>query len=265
MSPISIVVNGALGKMGQAMCLGLAQGPDTTVVGGADIMAKSDRLTVPGLKGDMLLAKSVQELLGKTKADVLVEFSTADAVIPAVRAAARKGTAFVVGTTGLNDAAIKELESIATKNKVGGMAASNFALGGVLMMHLSAIAAKYAEYAEIVETHHETKIDAPSGTSITTARMMSKARGKPFTRNVPDKTTIAHTRDGEVDGITIHSLRLPGKMAHQEVIFGMLGQTLSIKHDQIGREGFVPGVALAAKYVAANKGFIFGLDRILGL
>ena len=265
MSPINVIVNGALGKMGQAMCAGLGKGPETAVVGGADIMAKNDRVLIPGMPSEIALAKSVEELAGRIKADVLVDFSTADAVLPAVRAAAQKGLSFVVGTTGLSDAAVKELEAIAVKHNVGGMAASNFALGGVLMMHLAQIAAKHADYAEIIELHHETKVDAPSGTSITTARMMAKARGKPFERNVPHKVTVPHTRDGHVEGVTIHSVRMPGKMAHQEVLFGMLGQTLSIKHDQINRDGFVPGVLLAVNHVAAHKGFIFGLDRLLGL
>jgi 4-hydroxy-tetrahydrodipicolinate reductase len=265
MSPISVIVNGALGKMGQTMCAGLGKGPDTAVAGGADIMAKSNCVMISGLPGELPLATSVEEIAGRVKANVLVDFSTADAVLPAVRAAAQKGLSFVVGTTGLSDAAVKELEAIAVKNKVGGMAASNFALGAVVMMHLAQLAAKHFDYAEIIETHHETKIDAPSGTAKTTAEMMARARGKAFQRNVPHKVTVPHTRDGEVAGITIHSVRLPGTMAHQEVIFGHLGQTLSIRHDTINRDCYVPGVLLAVKHVAANKGFIFGLDRLLGL
>ncbi|MBM4404791.1 MAG: 4-hydroxy-tetrahydrodipicolinate reductase [Chloroflexi bacterium] len=265
MSPVTVIVNGALGKMGQTMCAGLGKGPDTAVVGGADVMAKSERVMIPGLPGELPLARSVDELLGKVKASVLVDFSTADAVLPAVRAAAQKGVSFVVGTTGLSDATLKELEAISAKHKVGGMAASNFALGAVVMMHLAQLAAKHFDYAEIIETHHETKIDAPSGTAKTTAEMMSRARGKPFKRNTPEKVAIQHTRDGQLDGVTIHSVRLPGTMAHQEVIFGHLGQTLSIRHDTINRDCYVPGVLLAVKHVAANKGFLFGLDRLLGL
>jgi 4-hydroxy-tetrahydrodipicolinate reductase len=141
--------------------------------------------------------------------------------------------------------------------------APNFALGAVLMMHLSRLAAKYFDYAEIIELHHHLKADAPSGTALSTARMMAEARGKPF--DVPEQKQAASSRGAQVEGVAIHSVRLPGLLAHQEVILGGPGQTLRIRHDTISRECFVPGVIIAIKKVIGHKGLIYGLDALLGL
>lgn len=262
---IRVVINGALGKMGQAVGAGLAKAPGLEVVGGADIAARASSYALSATSPAIPLARSVDELLGKVQANVLVDFSRADATLPAVRAAASRKVSFVVGTTGHPPDVLKALEALTAEHGVGGMVAPNFALGAVLMMHLSQQAAKYFEYAEIIELHHEEKIDAPSGTAKATAEMMGRARGKPFKRNVPEKESVRGARDAHVDGITIHSVRLPGQMAHQEVIFGIAGQTLRIRHDQIDRNGFLPGIEMAVRHVAAHKGFVFGLDTLMGL
>jgi 4-hydroxy-tetrahydrodipicolinate reductase len=170
----------------------------------------------------------------------------------------------VIGTTGLTADDIGEIERLAVANKIGFVVAPNFALGAVLMMHLAKIAGKYLDHAEIIELHHDRKVDAPSGTSNLTARAMVEARGKPFlTPAVPGEA--AASRGQSVGGVNIHSVRLPGLMAHQEVILGGDGQTLRIRHDQISREAFMPGVILAIKEVVKRPGLIYGLDNLLGL
>jgi 4-hydroxy-tetrahydrodipicolinate reductase len=148
--------------------------------------------------------------------------------------------------------------------KIGIVLAPNFALGAVLMMHLAKIAGQYFDHAEIIELHHDRKADAPSGTARMTARSMIEARGEPFLPPaVPGEDSPSRgIGDG---GINIHSVRLPGLMAHQEVILGGDGQTLRIRHDQISREAFMPGVILAVKEVVKSRSFIYGLDKLLGL
>jgi 4-hydroxy-tetrahydrodipicolinate reductase len=133
------------------------------------------------------------------------------------------------------------------------------------MIHMAKIASRFFDSAEILELHHDRKVDAPSGTALTTASEMRAARGKPFDRNVPDKETLASTRAAEIDGVTIHSVRLPGLVAHQEVVFGGLGQTLTIRHDTTGRDSFMPGVLLAAEQVMRRRELVRGLEALVGL
>lgn len=265
MAAIRVLVNGALGKMGQTVMAGLAREPDMAIAAGADIGATSDRVAVPGTAQTVPLGKRVDGLVPGCGASVLVDFSTADAALPAVRSATMHGLHFVVGTTGLKAEWVDEMEALARKYGVGGVVAPNFALGAVLLMHLAQKAAPYFEHAEIMEMHHETKIDAPSGTAAATAHLMAQARGRPFERNVPQVEAVAGTRAGAVEGVTIHSLRLPGAMAHQEVIFGLAGQTLSIRHDTINRDCYIPGIAMAVRHVVAHKGLVRGLDKLMGL
>ena len=156
------------------------------------------------------------------------------------------------------------METLTKTKKVGIVAASNFALGAVLMIHLSKLAGKFFDHAEIIELHHDKKLDAPSGTANTTAKAMVEARGKAFLP--PSAQGAASASRGEVTGnINIHAVRLPGLMAHQEVIFGGAGQTLTIRHDTINRECYMPAVLLAVKEAAKNKKYIYGLDNLLGL
>ena len=145
------------------------------------------------------------------------------------------------------------------------MVASNFALGAVLLMHFARIGARYFDHAEIIELHHDQKADAPSGTALTTARMMRESRGADLTRPPPPSTTLEGVRGGVLGGVHIHSVRLPGLVAHQEVIFGGLGQTLTIRHDSISRESFVPGVLMAVSEVVKRQDLVTGLEGLLGL
>jgi 4-hydroxy-tetrahydrodipicolinate reductase len=182
-----------------------------------------------------------------------------------VKAALDAGVRMVIGTTGLSSNLLADLESGCKEKGLGAVAASNFAIGAVLMMHLARIVARHLDHAEIIELHHDQKADAPSGTAIATAQAMLAGRGRPFQRPSTQKETVPGTRGGQMDGISIHSVRLPGLVAHQEVIFGGTGQTLSIRHDSTGRESFMPGILLATKEVMNYSELVRGLDALIGL
>jgi 4-hydroxy-tetrahydrodipicolinate reductase len=263
MKPIRVIVHGALGRMGQTLVGALCRQPDMKIVGAVDSKATEDYLTLPDGSGRISLSPKLEPVLTEAKPEVIVDFTTAEAVMPAVRLAAKSGVNLVIGTTGLSAENIKEIESLAKAHKIGAVVAPNFALGAVLMMHLARIAGKHLDYAEIIEMHHEGKIDAPSGTALSTARAMAKARGKPF--STPEAGKKLASRGEQVEGVTIHSVRLPGLMAHQEVILGGEGQTLRIRHDQISREAFMPGVMLAIREAVKQKGLTYGLESLLGL
>ncbi len=203
-------------------------------------------------------------MLDAVTADVLFDFSIAPAAMTAVRAAAARGVNLVIGTTGLSETEVDEIGRLAADAGIGAIWAPNYAIGAVLMTHLAAIAAKYLDHAEIIELHHDRKVDAPSGTALNTAREMARARGRPFLRP-PGEKGGQESRGQIVEGINLHAVRLPGLSSHQEVIFGALGQTLSIKHDTIGRESYMPGVLLAIKEVVNRKGLVRGLPALLGL
>lgn len=264
MKPIKIIIHGASGKVGKELVNTLSSASDMQLVGAVDLNAKEDTLLLPDGAGEIPFSTDLNEILGKCPADVMVDFTIARATMPAVRLAAAKGINLVIGTTGLTAEEVAEIEQITKANKIGAVLAPNFALGAVLMIHLARIAARYMDYAEIIELHHHLKADAPSGTAKLTAKSMSEAKGKPFSKP-PDEKSTRESRGLEVDGVLIHSVRLPGLMAHQEVILGTSGQTLSIRHDTINRECYMPGVILAIKKVVKNQGFIYGLDALLNL
>jgi 4-hydroxy-tetrahydrodipicolinate reductase len=262
MKPIRVAVHGALGKMGQTLVDALCREPEMQIVGATDIKATQDHLTLPDGSARIPLSKELDSILNSCKPEVVVDFSNAKAVMPLVRLAAERGVNLVIGTTGIAAEDIKEIDRLAKAKGVGIVVAPNFALGAVLMMHLAKIAGKYLDFAEIIELHHERKLDAPSGTALATAKAMAQARGKPFLTPAGERTD---SRGKQVEGISIHSVRLPGLLAHQEVILGGAGQTLSIRHDTSGRECYMPGVMLAIKEVTKKKGLIYGLDSLLGL
>ncbi len=262
MNSIKIVIHGALGKMGQEVIKAVSNEPGMQVVGAVDKEVAKDTLSLPGNAGTVSLSANLDQILTSSKPDVLVDFSTAKATMPAVRIAVKQGVNLVIGTTGLTADDVKEIEQLAMANQVGAVVAPNFALGAVLMIYLAKIAAKYFDYAEIIELHHHLKADAPSGTALSTARLMAAARGKPFSD--PDKKSF-DSRAQKVEGITLHSVRLPGLMAQQEILLGAPGQTLSIRHDAMSRECFMPGIIMAIREVVKSKKFIYGLDALLGL
>lgn len=259
MSAIKVIVHGALGKVGREVVQAVATNPATVLVGAVDIKASAKSLSIPESPESVLLSNSLTDLLKAIQPDVMVDFTLYQAALPAFRTAAKSGINIVSGTTGFSPADLSEIDKLAKDNHVGIVVAPNFALGAILMMHLAKIAAQYFDYAEIIELHHHLKADAPSGTSLLTAKEMAQSRGKPFV--VP----TGQTTGKQVEGITIHSVRLPGLMAHQEVLFGIAGQTLSIRHDTINRECYMPGVMLAIKNVIHHPGFTYGLDKLMNL
>ena len=265
MAAIRVVVQGAQGRMGQVILSGLCREPDMEVVGAAEVAVTTQYLPLHNGTGQIPFSSDLQYLLSQSHPDVLVDFSVASATMAAVPVAAKQGVNLVIGTTGLSSHDIAEIERIAKESNVGVVVAPNFALGAVLLMHLAQIAAKHFDYAEIIELHHNQKVDAPSGTALATARLMAEARGSPFLHATAQKETLSGTRGGESEGVTIHSVRLPGLQAHQEVLFGAPGQTLSLRHDALSRECYLPGIIMAIKEVVKHKGLIYGLDRLLGL
>jgi 4-hydroxy-tetrahydrodipicolinate reductase len=262
MKPIKVAVYGALGRMGQTLVDALCREPDMQLVGAVDVKATEDKLALPDGSGEVPLSPKLEDILTAAKPEVLVDFSVAAAVMPAVRLAAERGVNLVTGTSGLTPDNIKKIERLAKARGVGVAVVPNFALGAVLMAHLAKIAGKYFDYAEIIELHHHLKVDAPSGTALATARAMAKAKGKPFA--TPEGKASAG-RGEQVEGISVHSVRMPGLLAHQEVLLGGAGQTLKIRHDQISREAFMPGVMLAIRGVVKCKGLVYGLETLLGL
>ena len=264
MKAIKVVVQGAQGRMGQEVLGALCREPETQVVGAVELNVSEDYLRLPDGSGTIPFSSNLDNILASCQADVLVDFTIAQAIMPAARIAAKRRVNLVIGTTGLTTDNTEEMERLSKDNKIGVVVAPNFALGAVLMMHLSRIAAKYLDYAEIIELHHHLKVDSPSGTALSTAKAMAEARGKPFSRP-PEPVKKSSSRGEEVEGVAIHSIRLPGLMAHQEVILGAAGQTLSIRHDTISRECYMPGVILAIKEVVKRQGLIYGLDTLLNL
>ena len=263
MKPIKVVVNGALGRMGREVINTLCHEPEMQVVGAVELQVTEDYLPLPDSSSVVPFSSNLDYILTSCQPDVLVDFTTAQATMPAVRIATKQGVNLVIGTTGLTADELTEIERLSIACRVGAVVAPNFALGAVVMMHLAKVAAKYFDYAEIIELHHSRKADSPSGTALSTAKAMAKAKGKPF--YLPEQRKPSNSRGEQVEGVAIHSVRLPGLMAHQEIILGGPGQTLSIRHDTINRECYMPGVMLAIKKVVKHKGLIYGLDKLLGL
>jgi 4-hydroxy-tetrahydrodipicolinate reductase len=226
--------------------------------------AQGEAIDLPG-GGSAPLSADPPALLDRVKPDVIIDFTNAEWTPLVARAALERGVRLVVGTTGLPEKWIKQFEKECRECGVGAVIAPNFAVGAVLMIAMAKIASRFFDAAEIIELHHDKKVDAPSGTALATAQGMLEARGKPFERNVPDREPLPGARAAETGGITIHSVRLPGLVAHQEVILGGQGETLRIRHDTIGRDSFMPGVLLATREVMRRRELVLGLEALFGL
>ncbi len=266
MSPeITVAVNGALGRMGSTVLTAVTAESGVMPVGGVDIAASSDSVTIAGTSVSVPLASSLSELFSTTKPDVIVDFTNGEAAKTSILTCIEAGVRVVSGSTGLSPEDLIEIEQQASSKEVGVISASNFALGGVVLMHLAGIASKYFDYADLLESHHEMKVDAPSGTALSIAESMIEGRGSGFDQNVADLQTLEGTRGGDFQGINVHSARMPGRVARHEVVFGALGQTLTLIHDSINRESFMPGVMLAVKHVVGQQELVVGLASVLGL
>jgi len=259
-----ILISGS-GKMGRTIIDAVDAEPDLTPVGVVDGLARPGSWPLAS-GGTVPLFDDAAAACDATTPDVVIDFTNAAWTPKLTAAALPRGVRPVIGTTGLPPSYVDDLARECRERGVGGLIAANFAIGAVLLMHMAKVAARFFDAAEIIELHHAQKVDAPSGTAIATARAMLEGRGgRPFERNVPESEPVAGAREAAVDGITVHSVRLPGLVAHQEVLFGGLGQTLSIRHDTIGRESFMPGVLLAAREVMQRRELVVGLDALVGL
>ena len=252
---IKILVSGALGRMGRTVIDAVQNDSELELVGAVDIFDGE----ISGMKVETDLITAIE----KFQPDVMVDFTRPDSVFKNVMIALDKKVSPVVGTTGLTDEQKNLIRESAEKNNTPAFIAPNFAIGAVLMMLLSQKVAKYLPDVEIIELHHDKKLDAPSGTALLTAKMIAEVRNKHIQGNPDEKENLEHVRGADYEGMKIHSVRLPGYVAHQEVIFGGLGQTLTIRHDSTGRDSFMPGVLLACKKVRGLKGLTVGLDKIL--
>lgn len=259
--PIRVAICGIRGRMGQEILSGLSGDPEIAIVGGCDprpASATDPPASVP-------VAASLDELVGSLEADVVVDFTTAEAARSNAATALAHGSSVVIGTTGLSEADLDELDATARAAHLGALVAPNFAIGANLLLHFAKIAGQFFDAAEVIEIHHDAKIDAPSGTALMIAREMRDARGKAFAGDNVSKYVVEGARGGTHADLHIHSLRLPGFVATHEVIFGGTGQSLTIRHDSIGRDSFVPGVLYAVKHMAGKVGLVRGLDEFMGL
>ena len=262
--PIKVLVSGT-GKMGRQVMEAVCAEPDLEPVGALSRVAGEEYLSLPDGSGLVPFGADPAAFFTRTRPDVVVDFTNAERTPQVAREALEAGARLVIGTSGLSEAFLHELGRECRQRKLGAVVAANFALGAVLMAHLARVAARFFDYAEIIEMHHEGKADAPSGTAIATARKMADGREAPFQRPPTQRETIEGSRGGAVDGVTIHSVRLPGLVAHQEVIFGGPGQTLTIRHDSTSRESFMPGVMLAIRDVMGRQELVLGLEALLGI
>ena len=263
MEQIRVAVHGVSGRMGREVLNAVCREDGLKAVGGADEAASVGTIDLPDDSGVIPVSDSLKDVIDD--ADVVVDFTNAEGAMDAIRTASALGTAVVVGSTGLSGDDIDEARDLADRHGVGVFIAPNFTFGVAVMVHLVKAAAPFFDYADLTEMHHEAKIDAPSGTALAIAQAAADGRSGPFTSNVPDKQTLEGTRGGVHGGMNVHSARMPGRMAHHEIVFGALGQTLTIRHDSINRESFMPGVIMAIRHVVKGPGLTVGLENILGL
>jgi 4-hydroxy-tetrahydrodipicolinate reductase len=260
-----VIVTGALGRMGRETLAALAKDDDLDLAGGVAPRASEEYLDLPGGGGLIPISRDLDALIRRVAPRVMVDFTHPGAAMENVRVAFKHKVSPVVGTSGIKPADLEEIEALANEAGIGAAVIPNFAVGANLMLHFARIASKFMSAAEIIELHHDKKVDAPSGMATATVREMREARGSDFDEANTTTILMDGARGGVEGGIHVHSVRLPGLVAHQEIIFGGLGQILTIRHDSISRESFMPGVLLAVKEVTKRSGLVYGLDRLMGL
>ena len=258
-SPLRVLVHGVSGRMGGEVLAAVRAAPDMEAVGGVDLRPSSS------LAADFPFYTDVGTAIEALAPDVMVDFSIADASPGALKAAAGRGVHGVAGTTGIPAAELEAIDTLAKEHGVGVVIAPNFAIGAVLLVQLAQQLGRFFEVAEVVEQHHDAKIDAPSGTALAIARALVEGRGEPFARQMPDREPAPGSRGAELEGVSIHAQRMPGRLAHHEIVLGTQGQTLSLRHDTIGRDCYMPGVLTAIRQVVQYKGLVVGLEKLLNL
>ncbi len=264
---IKVGVNGALGNMGKEVIRAVHAEPGLELITAIDTNGDgTDAGEVAGVGTiNVSLKSDLAAALQEAKPDVVVDFTSPFTIMKNIEIILSSGVRAVVGTTGITEADLEKINGWSEKHGVPAIIAPNFAIGAILMMLLSAQAAKYLPDAEIIELHHEKKVDAPSGTAIKTAEMILKARGRSERQAVEELEKVKGARGGDMDGVHLHSVRLPGFIAHQEVIFGGTGQTLTIRHDSLNRTSFMPGVILAIRESMKRQDVVYGLENLLNI
>jgi 4-hydroxy-tetrahydrodipicolinate reductase len=257
----SVAVLGALGNMGREVVAAVMEDPQLELTGVVDALAGEKESAVRHPVSGLAVLNDVSQL-DRGKVDVVVDFTVAHAAVRNIIWALESGVHAVVGTTGISEEDLKHIAKMASEKDANVLIAPNFALGAVLMMRFSGMAAAVFDQCEIIELHHRGKRDAPSGTAIATAGLIQEAM-KPAEVPPSDQRGVTGTRGGEIGAVNIHSVRLDGLVAHQEVLFGARGQTLSIRHDTTDRSCFMPGVIIAVKAIAELPGLTIGLDSLL--
>ncbi len=264
MSAIRVLVSGAFGRMGRFVIQAVDGARDMELVGAVDPAGVGHRVSeVLGKDHDLTISGHLAGCLEETNPDVMVDFTVPAVALGNIEAALTRKVACVVGTTGLSKTDLEVVRSLAEKNETPCFIAPNFSIGANLMMRYAADAARSFEYAEIIERHHENKVDSPSGTALRTAELMAQARGDAFGVVDTEVDKAPGSRGGTANGIQVHAVRMPGYVADQEVVLGGTGERLVISHISISRECFMPGVLLAARRVQGLKGLVVGLEHLL--
>ncbi|MGG5253813.1 4-hydroxy-tetrahydrodipicolinate reductase [Neobacillus sp. SM06] len=265
MNTIRIAIAGPRGRMGRE-AVKLVQATDQFELA-AVVDHKYDGLLLSELDGfsqvNVPIYTDLAKCLQESNADVLVDLTTPEVGMYHAKTALSYNVRPVVGTTGFSKEDLKELENICREKELGCIIAPNFAIGAVLMMKFSQMAAKYFQDVEIIELHHDQKLDAPSGTAVKTAEMIAEVRERKVQGHPNEKETLRGARGADLEGMHIHSVRLPGLIAHQQVLFGSDGQTLTIRHDSYHRGSFMSGVKIAVETVMKLDSFVYGLENIL--
>ena len=277
-APIPVVVAGALGRMGAEVVKAVLAAPDTTLVAAIDNTAGKEGCDLglelglgelevaitADFEGSLCQASQAVRNAGPGGGAVLVDFTHPSVVFEHTRSAIAYGVHPVIGTTGLSPAQLQDLADFAAKASVGGAVIPNFSVGMVLLQQAAAAAARFYDFCELTELHHNRKADAPSGTCIKTAELIEEL-GKSFNpAQVEEHETLAGCRGGQREsGLRLHSIRLPGLVAHQEVMFGAPGETYTLRHDTMDRSAYMPGVLLTVRQVRQLQGLVYGLERLL--
>lgn len=266
--PIRVCVVGCCGRMGREIVKGVLNRPNLQLVAGVDLQGVGQDLgeVLGGQPIGVTVSNDLEKALKESGAQVAVDFTHPSVVFDNVQTYLQCGVAPVVGTTGWTPEKVAAIDRMAKRRKLPAVIAPNFAIGAVLMMKFAMEAARYFDRVEIIELHHDGKADAPSGTAMRTAELILQARGKPLPepKVKHPEVMVEGALGGDMQGIRLHSVRLPGLVAHQEVLFGMAGQVLTIRHDALTREAFVPGALLAVeKVLTLPPGVTYGLERLL--
>lgn len=268
--PTAVLVVGACGKMGREVVKAVAGAPDLRLVAAVDrsgVGRDVGEVAALGRTLGVALTDDLEAALETSGAEVMVDFTRPEGLLARITAALRHGVRPVIGTTGLSRSEVDQVAALAQERRLGCLIAPNFAIGALVMMRCCELAARHFEQAEIVELHHPGKVDSPSGTALKTAEEIARARAQAAVTPLPtpgaESERVAGVRGGEYAGVRLHSVRLPGLVAHQEVLFGNAGEVFTLRHDSLSRESFMPGVLLAIRKVIGLSGLVYGLDELV--